>query len=423
MYNYSKEKLNELKSELEKKHEEYKARGLALDMSRGKPGPDQLDLTNEMLIHCLDGDHLSEDGFDCRNYGILDGIPEAKRLFLKMLGVEMSEIIIGGNSSLKLMYDAVVRAMIQGVYGGKRPWLTGGAIKFLCPSPGYDRHFAICEKLGIEMIIVDMKADGPDMDAVEKLVSEDEAIKGIWCVPLYSNPDGITYSNDVVKRFANLNPKADDFRIFWDNAYLVHYIYEEVDSLLNILDECKKAGKEDMVYIFSSTSKISFPGGGLGIMAGSANNMKLTREQMAIETIGHDKLNQLRHAKFFKDYDGIMEHMAKHRDILRPKFKMVLDTLDSELSGLGIGSWNKPSGGYFVSYNGIPNTAKRMVALLKDAGVVMTPAGATFPYGKDPLDRNVRIAPTFPSVEELKSAMEIFCNSAKLAAAESLLAQ
>ncbi|MDR1754866.1 MAG: aminotransferase class I/II-fold pyridoxal phosphate-dependent enzyme [Eubacterium sp.] len=419
--NFSKEKLIALKTELEKTHEEYKSRELSLDMSRGKPGPDQLDLTNEMLTHCLDGDHISENGIDCRNYGVLDGIYETKRIFMPMLGVGRGEIIIGGNSSLNLMYDAICRAMLQGVYGGEKPWRMSGEIKFLCPAPGYDRHFAICEKLGIKMITVKMNTDGPDMDTIENLVSSDPEIKGIWCVPMYSNPDGITYSDEVVKRFADLKPKADDFRIFWDNAYCVHHIYDEPDSLLNILDECKKTGKEDMVYIFTSTSKISFPGGGLAIFAASEKNIEFVKNQLAVETIGYDKLNQLRHAKFFKDYDGVLAHMAKHRAILRPKFDMVLDTLEKELGILGIGSWHKPSGGYFISYNGPDNTARRTIALCKDAGVVMTGAGATFPYGIDPKDRNIRIAPTYPSVEELKIAMEIFCNSAKLASVELYL--
>lgn len=400
---------------------EYKAKGLSLDMSRGKPAPEQLNLTNEMLTHCLDGDHISERGVDCRNYGVLDGIYEAKRLLMPMLGIGRYEIIIGGNSSLQLMYDTIARAMLLGVKDSPKPWCKCERVKWLCPAPGYDRHFAMCEAFGIEMITVPMNADGPDMDMVEKLVSEDDEIKGIWCVPKYANPTGVTYSDEVVKRFANLKPKAPDFRIFWDNAYCVHDLYDEHENLLNILEECKKAGNPDMVFIFGSTSKISFPGGGIAAIGASEENISFMKEQMSFQTIGYDKLNQLRHAKFFKDFDGLMEHMKKHRDIIKPKFEIVLNALEAEIEPLGIGQWSKPKGGYFVSFNGEEGTAKRIVALCADTGVVLTKAGAAFPYGKDPEDKNIRIAPTYPTCDELKTAMEVFCVAVKLATAEALL--
>lgn len=419
----SKEKLAGLKAQLEKQYEEYKALGLKLDMSRGKPAPAQLDLSKEMLTHCLDGEYVSENGIDCRNYGVLDGIYEAKRLLMPMLGVERDEIIIGGNSSLQLMYDTIARAMLLGVLGGRKPWSKYEHVKFLCPAPGYDRHFAICQSMGIEMITVPYLSDGPDMDMIEKLVSEDEEIKGIWCVPMYSNPEGITYSDEVVKRFANLSPKADDFRIFWDNAYCVHHLTDTPDHVLNILEECKKTGKENMVFEFTSTSKISFPGGGLAAIGASKANIDFIKSQMTYQTIGYDKLNQLRHARFFKDFDGIKAQMEKHRAIIWPKFEVVLNALEKEIAPCGIGSWHKPNGGYFISFNGLDGTAKRTVALCKEAGVVMTGAGATFPYGVDPRDRNIRIAPTFPTVEELRKAMEVFCVSAKLAAVEALLGE
>lgn len=416
----TKEQLVAEKEAVKAKYEEYKAMGLKLDMSRGKPAPSQLDLTDDMLLHCLDGAHISENGIDCRNYGVLDGIYEAKRLFMPMLGVGRYEIIIGGNSSLCMMYDNIARAMLLGVLGGKKPWSKNRHVKFLCPAPGYDRHFAICESMGIEMITVPYKEDGPDMDMIEDLVSKDEEIKGVWCVPMYSNPTGITYSDEVVKRFANLSPKADDFRIFWDNAYCVHHLTDTPDHLLNILEECKKTGKENMVYIFTSTSKISFPGGGLAVMAASEANIEFVKNQMAYQTIGYDKLNQLRHARFFKDFEGVQEHMKKHRAIIQPKFEVVLNTLKNEIEPLGIGKWHSPNGGYFVSFDGEENTAKRTVQLCKEAGVVLTGAGATFPYGKDPKDSNIRIAPTFPTVEELQKAMNIFCVAARLACLETM---
>lgn len=420
---YSVEKLEELRKELTAEYEAYKDKGLHLDMSRGKPAPEQLDLTIDMLTHCLDGDYKSENGIDCRNYGVLDGIPEAKELMMSMLGVSENEIIVGGNSSLQLMYDTIARAMLLGVLGGDKPWSKNEKVKFLCPAPGYDRHFAICESIGIEMITVPYKADGPDMDMVEKLVSEDEEIKGIWCVPMYSNPTGITYSDEVVKRFANLSPKAKDFRIFWDNAYCIHHLTDTPDKLLNVLEEAKKNGKEDMIFMFTSTSKISFPGGGIACIGASAANINFIKSQMTYQTIGYDKLNQLRHAKFFKNADGLKAHMLKHRAIIGPKFDVVLNMLDKEIKPLGIADWHKPNGGYFVSFNGMEGTAKRIVSLCKEAGVVLTDAGATYPYKNDPKDSNIRIAPTFPTVSELTTAMEIFCVSVKLASVEKLLAK
>ena len=420
---YSEDKLNELFKELTAQYEEYKAKNLKLDMSRGKPAAEQLDLTIDMLTHCLDGDYKSENGIDCRNYGVLDGIPEAKELMMSMLDVKEDEIIVGGNSSLQLMYDTIARAMLLGVLGGDKPWSKNERVKFLCPAPGYDRHFAICESMGIEMITVPYKEDGPDMDMVEKYVSEDEEIKGIWCVPMYSNPTGITYSDEVVKRFANLSPKAKDFRIFWDNAYCIHHLTDTPDKLLNLLEEAKKNGKENMVFMFTSTSKVSFPGGGIACIGASAANINFIKSQMTYQTIGYDKLNQLRHAKFFKNAEGLKAHMLKHRAIIGPKFEVVLNMLEKEIKPLGIADWHKPNGGYFVSFNGMEGTAKRIVTLCKEAGVVLTGAGATYPYGKDPKDSNIRIAPTFPTVSELTTAMEIFCISVKLASVEKLLAK
>ncbi len=418
----SRSQLEKFAEECSREYEGYKAKGMKLDMSRGKPGADQLDICMPMFdVFTNSASMITEDGIDCRNYGELTGIADAKRLFGELLGVAKDEIIIGGNSSLAMMYDTVSRALSHGVYGSKQPWNKYEKIKFLCPAPGYDRHFAICEHFGIEMIPIPMHSDGPDMDMIEKLVAEDETIKGIWCVPLYSNPDGIAYSDEVVRRFADLSPKAEDFRIFWDNAYCVHHLTDTPDHILNILDECKKTGKENMVFIFASTSKISFPGAGVAIMAGSAANVKQITKLMGIQCISYDKINQLRHVKFFKNVDGIMAHMEKHKAIIAPKFNMVLDMLNENFSELGILEWNKPNGGYFVSVNTLDGCAKRVVKLCKEAGVVLTSAGATFPYGIDPRDRNIRIAPTYPPVSELEAAMKIFCVSVKLASAEKLL--
>ncbi len=338
-----------------------------------------------------------------------------------MVEVKTSQIIIGGNSSLNLMYDTILRAMMFGVLGSDKPWSKYDKIKFLCPVPGYDRHFAITENIGIEMVNVPMTASGPDMDIVEKLVAEDESIKGIWCVPMYSNPEGITYSDETVKRFAALKPKAKDFRIFWDNAYCVHHLRDKEDKLLSILAEAEKCGNEDIVFIFASTSKVSFTGAGVALLAASENNINFIKKQMGIQTIGSDKINQLRHVRYFKDFDGIKSHMQKHRTILEPKFDTVVELLEKELGSRDIAKYNKPNGGYFVSVNTFDGCAKRVVSLCKEAGVVLTGAGATYPYGKDPCDSNIRIAPTFPPVEELIEAMTLFCVCVRLATVEKLL--
>ena len=416
------EELEELKQELEKQYNDIKAKGMKLDMSRGKPYIEQLNLSMGML-DVLNGDSelVCTEGVDCRNYGVLDGITEAKQLLADMMEVPKDNIVIFGNSSLNVMYDTVARAMICGIMGNT-PWAKLDKVKFLCPVPGYDRHFAITEHFGIEMINVPMTPTGPDMDIVEKLVAEDEAIKGIWCVPKYSNPQGITYSDETVHRFACLKPAAKDFRIFWDNAYGIHHLYDDKqDYLIEILMECKKEGNQDMVYKFASTSKISFPGSGIAAIAASDNNLKDIRRMMQVQTIGHDKVNQLRHARFFGDIYGMVVHMEKHAEILRPKFDKVLETLERELDGLEIGSWIAPRGGYFISFDSMEGCAKAIVARAKEAGVVMTGAGATFPYGKDPKDSNIRIAPSYPTLEELATATEIFVLSVKLASIDKLL--
>ena len=405
---------------LQKKYEEYKTRALKLDMSRGKPGRDQLDITMDMLTAMSVEDCFSESGFDCRNYGLLDGVPEAKKLFADLLGLKEERIIVAGNSSLNLMYDTAARAMLYGV-GGNTPWSKQEKVKFLCPAPGYDRHFAICQSLGIEMITVPMTEDGPDMDIVEKLVGTDSSIKGIWCVPKFSNPGGIVYSDETVKRFAALKPAAPDFRIFWDNAYAVHdFDLDTPVKLLDIFDEAEKCGNIDIVYYFASTSKISFPGSGVAIMAASEKNIAEAKKVMTVQTIGFDKINMLRHVKYFKNADGVFSKMREHASIIKPKFDAVLETLERELSGLGIAKWNSPRGGYFISLDVTCGTAKRIHALMSALGVTLTPAGATFPYGLDPDDKNLRIAPTFPPIDELIAASEILCLCTKMAALEKL---
>jgi DNA-binding transcriptional MocR family regulator len=418
----SKEELLNLKEQLSAEYAETKAKGLSLDMSRGKPAAAQLDLTMDMMDVLNSSSVLkTEGGTDCRNYGVLDGIPEAKALMGAMMDSPADQVIVYGNSSLNIMYDTISRSMTHGVLGST-PWAKLPVVKWLCPVPGYDRHFAICEHFGIEMINVPMQEDGPDMDMIEKLVSEDGAIKGIWCVPMYSNPQGITYSDEVVKRFAALKPAAADFRIFWDNAYCIHHLYfDEKAQLLDILSECEKAGNPDMVYKFGSTSKVTFPGSGIAAMATSKANIEQIKAQMTIQTIGHDKINQLRHVAYFKNIDGMMAHMEKQAAIMRPKFEAVLDVLEKELGGLGIGSWVAPKGGYFISFDALPGCAKAIVAKTKEAGVVMTGAGATFPYKKDPKDSNIRIAPTLPTPEELAQAAAIFVLSVKLVSVEKVL--
>jgi len=418
----SQAELSELKESLLLQYESYKNKGLKLDMSRGKPCKEQLDISEGLLtVLNSNEDCVDSAGFDCRNYGILDGIPEAKKIFADLMEVSENEILIGGNSSLNMMYDTIVRSMIFGVDGVCEPWGKNGKITFICPVPGYDRHFSICESLGINMVNVPLRADGPDMDMIEKLVSEDDSIKGLWSIPKYSNPTGITYSDEVVRRLAALKPKAKDFRIFWDNAYIIHDLNEEGDKLLNLLEEAKKYGNEDMVYEFMSTSKVSFPGAGVAAMAASAKNIEYIKKKMFSQTIGPDKLNQLRHVRYYKTADGVRKYMKKHALIIKPRFDVVLEFLSKELGGLGIAEWFEPNGGYFVSVNVEKGCAKRVVSLLKEAGVAMTNAGATFPYGKDPEDRNIRIAPTYPPIEELRIAMELFCICAKLAAVEMYL--
>ena len=418
----SKDELLKLKNQLEAEFEDVKGKGLKLDMSRGKPAAEQLDLGKELLdIVNGESDLKAENGLDTRNYGGPEGIPEAKALMAEMVGTKPENVIVFGNSSLNVMFDTVSRAMTHGIMGNT-PWAKLDHFKFLCPAPGYDRHFRVTEYFGAELVTVPMLEDGPDMDMVEKLVSEDDSIKGIWCVPKYSNPTGTVYSDEVVRRFANLKPAAKDFRIFWDNAYCVHDLYEDNQpQLLDILSECEKAGNPDMVFEFASTSKVSFAGGGISMMAASPANLAEVKKHMSTQTIGHDKVNQLRHARYFKNMDGIKAHMMKHAASLRPKIEAVLNVLESDLGGLGIGTWTKPLGGYFISFDAMEGCAKAIVAKAKEAGVVMTGAGATYPYGKDPKDSNIRIAPSYPSVEELGKAAEVFVLCVKLVSVEKLL--
>lgn len=426
MTNYSSASNEELLAELEElrcQYARYKADIIRLDMTRGKPSADQLKLSEKMLgIIQSNEDCFAENGLDCRNYGLLDGIPEAKKLFADVLDVRPEQVILGGNSSLNMMFDTVGRAFCFGNLGSERPWSQEEKVKFLCPAPGYDRHFAICQQFNIQMLTVPMREDGPDMDMIEKLVAEDAAIKGIWCVPKYSNPTGTVYSDEVVRRFANLKPKAPDFRIFWDNAYAVHDLYDERPQILNILDECEKAGNPDMVYMFSSTSKITYPGSGVAMMAASVNNIEHIKKQIGVQTIGPDKLNQLRHVRMFRNKEMLMEQMKKHAEILRPKFETVLRILERDLGGKGVAEWSKPLGGYFVSVNAMPGCAKRIYHLCDEAGVSLTMVGATFPYGNDPEDSNIRLAPSFPPVSELEIAMERFTVCVRIAGIEKILA-
>lgn len=418
---YSKEDLSALLNELEAQYKEAQAQNLKLNMARGKPATTQLNLSNALLDKMES--YTLADGTDARNYGILDGIPECRKLFGELLGINPDQIILGGNASLNVMFDTLSFLCLFGT-GGSEPWLyhkhNGSPVKFLCPVPGYDRHFTICEELGIEMINVPLNEDGPDMETVKKLVSEDASIKGIWCVPLHSNPQGVCYSDKVVEELASMETAADDFRIFWDNAYGVHHIYEDV-ALKDIIKECEKCGNPDRVYYFFSTSKISFPGAGVALVASSPANIKELKKHMSAQTIGHDKLNQLRHVQFFKTPDNIRDHMKKLADELKPKFDMVLNKLDEALAGSGLAVWSNPKGGYFVSLDTLPGCAKRTVELAKNAGVTLTGAGATYPYGKDPKDSNIRIAPTYPTIEELDKAMDIFITCVKIAGIETLL--
>lgn len=418
----SKEELLALKESLNKEYAEAKAKGLALDMSRGKPSAKQLDVSLGLLDTINSSSDLkSLDGTDCRNYGVLDGIPEAKKLMADMMGTTPDHVIVYGNASLNIMYDQISRAYTHGILGNT-PWCKLDKVKFLCPVPGYDRHFAITERFGIEMINIPMSESGPDMGMVEEYVSKDASVKGIWCVPKYSNPQGYTYSEETVKRMAALKPAAEDFRIFWDNAYVIHDLYDDnKDEIADIISECEKAGNPDMVFEFASTSKVSFPGSGIAALATSANNIADIKKQLTIQTIGHDKLNQLRHVRFFKDINGLKEHMRKHAEFIRPKFEAVESVFEEELGGLGIGSWTEPKGGYFISFEALDGCAKAIVAKCKEAGVKLTGAGATFPYGKDPKDSNIRIAPSFPTPEEMKQAADLFVLCVKLVSVEKLL--
>ena len=418
----SKEELLALKESLNKEYAEAKAKGLALDMSRGKPSAKQLDVSLGLLDTINSSSDLKAlDGTDCRNYGVLDGIPEAKKLMADMMGTTPDHVIVYGNASLNIMYDQISRAYTHGILGNT-PWCKLDKVKFLCPVPGYDRHFAITERFGIEMINIPMSESGPDMGMVEEYVSKDASVKGIWCVPKYSNPQGYTYSEETVKRMAALKPAAEDFRIFWDNAYVIHDLYDDnKDEIADIISECEKAGNPDMVFEFASTSKVSFRGSGIAALASSANNIADIKKQLTIQTIGHDKLNQLRHVRFFKDINGLKEHMRKHAEFMRPKFEAVESVLEEELGGLGIGSWTEPKGGYFISFEALDGCAKAIVAKCKEAGVKLTGAGATFPYGKDPKDSNIRIAPSFPTPEEMKQAADLFVLCVKLVSVEKLL--
>lgn len=419
---YSAEELKQIMAKEQAKLDRWSDMNLTLDLTRGKPNQAQLDLSSEMLGIIGDrGDCFSESGLDCRNYGILDGLPETKRLFSELYNIPAENILILGNSSLTAMYDTILRCMLFGVAGGHEPWCRQGRVKFICPSPGYDRHFTICRTLGIEMVPVKMTPNGPDMDAVYDLACSDPSVKGIWCVPKFSNPEGYTYSDETVELFAAMKPAAPDFRVFWDNAYAVHELYDEEVKLVDIFERALEYGTQDNFFYFASTSKITFPGSGLAVMAASEKNLEQIRPILATQTIGFDKINQMRHVKFFKNADGIREHMKKHADILRPKFEMVEHIFDKELAGLDVANWTKPKGGYFLTLFVMEGCARRVYQLCRSVGVTLTPAGSVYPYSRDPADSALRIAPTFPEPEELKLAVEILSCCTKIAAAEKLL--
>lgn len=420
----SKEELTKIYNDTKAELKAWQEKGLKLDLTRGKPGQAQLDLTTDMLsVISGSEDCFSENGLDCRNYGILDGLPETKRLFSELLDIPQECIMVLGNSSLNVMFDTIVRSMLFGVAGGFEPWCRQGRIKFICPSPGYDRHFAICQKLGIEMVPVPMTPDGPDMNAVYDIACSDPSVKGIWCVPKFSNPEGITYSDETVEQFAALRPAANDFRIFWDNAYCVHELTDEKVELMDIFKAAEKYGTQDNIFYFASTSKITFPGSGVAIMAASEKNIEHIKPILATQTIGYDKINQMRHVKYFKNADGIRAHMKRHAEIIKPKFDIVTSILERELGDLGIAEWTNPKGGYFISLDLEDGLARKVYRSAMKTGVVLTPAGATFPYGRDPRDRNLRIAPTYPDDKELETAIEILCVCVKHAAASKYLKQ
>ena len=415
------QELRQIREELMERYSGFKSRNITLDITRGKPCSEQLDLSMG-LLDCVNADRYSaEDGSDCRNYGGLDGIPEAKLLFSQLMQVDVDEIIIGGNSSLNMMHDTFMRAMVNGITENSPPWKLLSKVKFLCPSPGYDRHFFICEYLGVEMIPVEMKADGPDMDVIEELTAKDDSIKGIWCVPKYSNPTGTVYSDDVVERLANMKTKAEDFTIFWDNAYAFHHLGNKHARVKDILNACKQAGNPDRVLMWGSTSKMTFASAGLAVMAGSKANMQRAKKQMSFQTIGPDKLNQLRHVRFFKNANAVEDHMQQHAAILKPKFDAVQSALEKELEGKNIADWSRPQGGYFVSLDTMDGCAAAVVQLAAEAGLKLTPAGSTYPYMKDPLDRNIRLAPSFPPLEDIQLGMELVGICIQLVSIDKLL--
>lgn len=414
--------LQEEYAAVKRKYENCKAKGLKLDMSRGKPGKEQLDLSEGMLTCLTSNEQCICDGVDVRNYGLLDGLPSARHFFAELLEVSDDMVLVGGNASLTLMYDTIARCYVEGVADGATPWGKQGKIKFLCPAPGYDRHFAITEHFGFELILINMTDDGPDMDAVEEAV-KDPAVKGIWCVPKYSNPGGVVYSDEAVERLAALKPAADDFRIFYDNAYVIHHLTDEEPHLAEIFSLARKYGNEDMIYEFASTSKCAYPGAGISCLVASKENLDFIKKSMFYQTIGPDKVNELRHILYFKNADGVKAHMKRHAAVLRPRFEIVTGTLKKALAPCGIGEWKEPLGGYFVSFDTPDGCARRTLALAAEAGVKMTGAGATFPYHLDPRDRNIRIAPSYPSCEELQAAMDIFCLCVKLAYLEQVIGE
>lgn len=418
----TKEQLGQELSLLRQQYEGWKAKGLKLNMARGKPGKEQLDIVSDMLTILRTPEDCECDGIECRNYGEVAGIPAAKKLFAELLGVKESECFVGGNASLQLMYDTVSKAFTHGLLHSEQPWCRLDKVRWICPVPGYDRHFKVTESFGVEMISVPMTENGPDMDEVERLI-QDPTVKGMWNVPKYSNPEGVVYSEETVRRLAAMKPAAPDFLLMWDNAYCIHEFEGEFRPFPEILTLCREAGNPDMVFEFASTSKVTYPGAGVAVMAASEANIAYMTKLMGIQTIGYDKLNQLRHVRYLKDKEHTLALMQRHAAILRPKFHAVLDALERELAPLGIARWKRPAGGYFISLDAMPGTAKRALALAKEAGVVMTGAGATFPYGKDPQDSNIRIAPSYPPVEELKDAIAVLCVCLRLAAAEKLLGE